>query len=280
MDSANDGWAVGMALGKPLALHYTNGAWTSVTLSGQSAPQGGHYGLVRMRSSDEGWIVVESAADQQGNTSSKLLHLAHGRWSAVTMPLGNVTDILPVGQDEAWVAGGASGSPLTPVLYHYQAGAWISATLPSGIFIDRLRMSSPTDIWASAYTIVPLNSESNQPAAVALHYDGATWTRVNLGQGGKAQLVQSFGASAAWVFSLQRTNAGETISSMQYGDGNTWQAVQLPIADLLDVSSLVRVAPDEYWAIGHYVASATGNVANVASVLLYFASGAWHTYGQ
>ncbi len=67
---------------------------------------------------------------------------------------------------------------------------------------------------------------------------------------------------------------------MQYGGGNTWQAVQLPIADLLDVSSLVRVAPDEYWAIGHYVASATGNVANVASVLLYFANGAWHAYGQ
>ena len=150
-------------------------------------------------------------------------------------------------------------------------------TLPSGVFIDRLRMASPVDIWASAHAVVPLNSEGDQSAAVALHFDGTNWAQVNLGTGGKAQLIQSFGASAAWAFSLQRTDAGETISRMQYGGGNTWQAVKLPAADLLDVSSLVRVAPDEYWAIGHYVARATGNVA---PMLLYFANGTWHDYGQ
>ncbi len=44
MDSASDGWAVGNASGKPLALHYTNGAWTSVTLPEQSALQGSFEG--------------------------------------------------------------------------------------------------------------------------------------------------------------------------------------------------------------------------------------------
>ncbi len=275
MDSANDGWAVGDTLGKPLALHYTNGAWTSVMLSEQSTLQG-NYGEVRMRSSDEGWIVVESTNGQQGNISSGLLHLAYGHWSTVNVPLKLVADVLPVGQGEAWVAGDTSVSPLTPALYHYQAGQWTSVTLPPGVFIDRLRMDSPTDIWASAHAVVPLNSEGAQSAAVALHYDGTNWAQVNLGEGGKAQLVQSFGASAAWAFNLERTDAGETISRMQYGGGNTWQTVKLPVADLLEVSSLVRVAPDEYWAIGHYVARTTGDVT---PVLLYFASGTWHQYG-
>jgi hypothetical protein len=276
MDSPSDGWAVGGVLGMPLALHYKNGVWASVALPGQNALQGG-YAAVRMRSSDEGWIVVEYTKDQRGNTSSTLLHLVNGQWSAVNVPLEYVEDVLPVGQDEAWVAGNVSDSPLTPALYHYHAGEWTSAALPSGIFIDRLRMDSPTDIWASAHAIVPLNSEGSQAAAVVFHYDGATWAQVNLGNGEKAQLVQAFDASAAWAFSLQRTNAGETISSMQYGGGNTWQTVKLPTDDLLDVSSLARVAPDEYWAIGHYVVRATGKVA---PVLLYFANGAWHAYGR
>ncbi|HEY1391293.1 MAG TPA: hypothetical protein VGF38_22335 [Ktedonobacterales bacterium] len=280
MVSANDGWAVGSALGKPLALHYANGAWSSVTLPEQSASQSS-YVEARMLSSHEGWIVVESliAMDQQGNTSSGLLHLTNGKWSAVNAPLRLVADVLPVGQDDAWVAGNSSVGPLTPALYHYHAGTWTSTALPSGTFIDRLRMDSPTNIWASAHTIEPLNSEGSQSAAVALHYDGAHWAQVNLGDGGKAQIIQLFGTSAAWAFSLQRTHWGETISHMQYGGGNTWQTVQLPIVDLLDVSPLVRVAPDEYWAIGHYVASAAGNVGTVASVLLHFANGTWHAYG-
>lgn len=276
MDSANDGWAVGNASGKPLALHYTNGAWTSVALSQQSAPQGS-YAQVRMRSADEGWIVVESQSDQMGNTSSGLLHLANGQWSGVNAPIRHVADVLPAGQDDAWVAGVASVSPLTPALYHYHAGQWTPTTLPSGVFIDRMRMDSPTNIWASAHIVVPVNSEGSQPAADVLHYDGATWSKVNLGKGGDAQLVQSFGASAAWAFNLQRSDAGETISRMQYGAGSTWRAVNLPLDDLLDVSSLAQVTPDEYWAIGHYVAHGTGNVA---SALLYFASGSWHAYGQ
>jgi hypothetical protein len=230
-----------------------------------------------MLSADEGWIVVESNNGQQGSTSSGLLHLANGHWSVVNVPLRQIDDVLPVGQDEAWVVGDTSISPLTPALYHYHAGKWTSTALPSGVFIDRLRMDSPTDIWASAHAIEPLNSEGSQPAAVALHYDGTNWAQMNLGEGGKAQLVQSFGTSATWAFSLQRTDAGETISRMQYGGGNTWQTVKLPVADLLDVSSLVRVAPDEYWAIGHYVVRATGRVA---PVLLYFASGTWHAYGK
>lgn len=278
MVSATEGWAVGGTFGKPLALHYTNGAWTSVTLPGQNTLQGGSWlGLVRMRSSDEGWIAVESTKDQRGNTSSVLLHLVNGQWSAVNMPLGLVDDVLPVGQDEAWFAGSASDSSLTPVLYHYRAGEWTRAAVPSGVFIDRLRMDSPTDIWASAHIVVPLNSEGSQSAAVALHYDGTTWAQMNLGKGGQAQLVQVFAANAAWAFSLQRTAAGETISGMQYGGGNTWQAVKLPAADLLDANALVRVTPDEYWAIGHYVVPATGDVA---PVLLYFANGAWHAYGR
>ena len=47
------------------------------------------------------------------------------------------------------MAGTIVGNQQTPTLYHYQAGSWTSASLPTGVNIDRLRMVSPNDIWAS-----------------------------------------------------------------------------------------------------------------------------------
>ncbi|HET9979168.1 MAG TPA: hypothetical protein VFQ32_01895, partial [Ktedonobacterales bacterium] len=72
MTSASDGWAVGgSGDGKPLALHYTGGAWQPVALPGEDR-RDGVYDLVRMRSADEGWIALMRSKDQQGLLSQSL----------------------------------------------------------------------------------------------------------------------------------------------------------------------------------------------------------------
>ncbi len=62
--------------------------------------------------------------DQQGNISSGLLHLANGHWSTVNMPLRLVADVLPVGPDEAWVAGDSLGQPAYPGALSLSGGEW------------------------------------------------------------------------------------------------------------------------------------------------------------
>ena len=151
MVSATDGWAVGGSSdGKQIALHYTEGAWQPVALPGENnAP--GVYDSVHMRSAAEGWIVFTHNKNNQGIAIDSLLHLANGHWSAVDSPITSIPDVLPVAQNEAWMAGTIVGSQQTPALYHYQAGSWTSASLPTGVNIDRLRMVSPNDIWASGH---------------------------------------------------------------------------------------------------------------------------------
>ena len=105
MDSATDGWAVGgSGDGKQLALHYTGGTWQRVALPGEDDAQG-VYDSVHMRSAGEGWIVFTHNKNSQGIAIDSLLHLANGHWSAVDSPITLVNDVLPVAQNEAWMAG-------------------------------------------------------------------------------------------------------------------------------------------------------------------------------
>lgn len=276
MVSATEGWAVGgSTTGKQLALHYTGGAWQSVTLPGENTFVG-VYTLVRMRSADEGWIVVTHSKNQQGMLTQNLLHLAHGSWSAVSAPFKIVNDIVPVSQDEAWMAGYASDGEVQPVLYHYRAGSWTSFALPPGVAVDRLRMVSPDDIWASGHINASTNADYDQSAAV-LNYDGNSWHQETIVVPGKPQSVQAFTGLTSWAFSISKTTIDDTIVGVQYLRGASWLTVKWPFSDMnlglvsFGMNTIQRVSTDEYWTIGV--------IGGSQSVLLYFANGMWHQYG-
>lgn len=291
MTSASDGWAVGGSSdGKPLALHYTGGAWQPVALPGEDR-RDGVYDLVRMRSADEGWIALMRSKDQQGLLSQSLFHLANGRWSPVNPPFAMINDILPVGPNDAWIAGYVSDGQQSPVLYHYQAGKWTSVTLPHGVAVDQLRMTSPNDIWASGHISAPSNDDSVQQAAV-LRYDGSGWRQISITASGHPQFVQAFDSATSWAFTLSSSfNADDSISGAQYQHGGSWQTIAWPFKDTglgfvsLGMNPIQRVAPDEYWTIGWNNGArqpnTNGGTASASvTVLLYFANGAWHEYGQ
>jgi len=277
MDSVTDGWAVGgSSAGQQLALHYTNGTWQKVTLPGENTFAGGNL-AAHMRSADEGWIVIRHQKDYQGMLKDGLLHLANGQWSAVTAPFSIVNDILPVAQDEAWMAGYVSDGQQHPVLYHYQAGSWTSVALPSGVAIDRLRMVSPNDIWGSGHISAPTNVDSQQSAA-EMRYDGSGWRQVDTSASGQPQFVQAFDRNTSWAFTLNPAMDQNVINAVQYQRNGSWLAVKWPFSDVnmgmvvFGMNSIQRVSADEYWSIGSH--------GSLGPVLLYFASGAWHAYGE
>lgn len=291
MDSATDGWAVGGTLGgKPLALHFTGGKWQQVTLPAESAVSDS-YQSVHMLSANEGWIVLTHSKNQQGMLSESLLHFANGSWSSVSAPFAIVNDVLPVAANDAWIAGYVSDGQQSPVLYHYQAGKWTSVTLPHGVAVDRLRMVSPNNIWASGHISAASNADINQTAAV-LHYDGSGWQQVNIGTSEHPQSVQVFDGNTSWAFTLASSfNPDDSISGAQYQHGGTWQTVTWPFKDTglgfvsLGLNPIQRVAPDEYWTIGWSNGTRQpntngGSATASVTVLLYFANGAWHAYGN
>ena len=110
------------------------------------------------------------------------------------------------------------GSEQTPVLYHYQAGTWTSASLPSGVNIDRLRMVSPNDIWASGHINAQSNWDPDQTAAV-LHYDGSHWQQVNTGASGHPQFVQVFDGNTSLAFTIVGWRGSDFISGVHYQRG-------------------------------------------------------------
>lgn len=154
--------------------------------------------------------------------------------------------------------------------------------LPNGVVVDRLRTTSPNNIWVSGHVNAPSNVGYDQTAAV-LHYDGANWQQVSVGAGGHPQFVQAFDRGTAWAFSLQHNSlAMDIISDTQYQNTDDWHAVRWPVGDLimgfvsLVGTTIQRVSTDEYWAIGWHEPTN----AQLTPVLLYFANGAWHRYGR
>lgn len=276
MGSATDGWAVGgSSAGRQLALHYTNGAWQETSLPGENTFDGTNQ-MARMRSAGDGWIVIRHAKNSQGQLRDGLLRLANGQWSTVTAPFAAINDILPVTQDEAWIAGYVSDGQQHPVLYHYQAGSWTSVALPSGVAIDRLRMVSPNDIWGSGHISASSNVDVQQSAAV-MRYDGSGWRQVTIGASGQPQFVQAFDSNTSWAFTLDPTASQDVIGSVRYERDGTWLKIKWPFSEMnmgmvvFGMNTIQRVSADEYWTIG--------SVGSMSPVLLYFAGGAWRQYG-
>ncbi len=298
MGSATDGWAVGSTTGgAPFAMHYTGGVWKSVTPPGADVLHGLFtYREVHMLSADEGWIGVNLVKDSQGNPMSALLHFANGKWSRVDTPFVVMTTVLPVAPADAWVVGYATKTAPLPDMYHYQAGTWTRMALPSGIDIFTLRMVSPNNIWASG--LVGSESGTRTIKAAVAHYDGSQWRQVAVGASGSPEDVEAFDEGVSWAFTkydpsvttgaAPLPNNPPTIVSAQYQRGDSWQQPTWPFSNLSLIGSLTRVSADEYWAIGYYYVIhqiPTGNGSYSGSgytmgVLLYFANGAWHEYGQ
>lgn len=295
MVSANEGWAWGGDThGAGVLLHIKGGGWQRVTMA--AANPNGAPGFIRMRSADDGWLVIQNPKDARGNTTpSSLLHYVSGTWRLVETPLTYFIDIAPVGANEAWLLGGDGQS--TSIVHSKSGQAAVALRIPQtdNIGFSRLRALAPNDVWA-----VGIRSQANQErdfwTPVVYHYGGNSWQAVNVNAPANVQQIVVVSSDDMWathsattpVFPGQPFPTESRIQALYHFTAGAWRQVPLPYTDLTDL----RVIPEasksgDVWAFGVYTAwtpgaDSGGDVYSGSSLLvvLHYTGDRWTEYGR
>jgi CheY-like chemotaxis protein len=287
MVSPTDGWVTGYnrSQRQSYLLRYTGDHWQPVTVPYQ-APSEGYFGGIKMRSPDEGWLVVDSKSSFDPPVWSLLLHYQHGTWTQVTVPIPTVWDFAPVGPDELWIVGNSSTrNRRDSTLAHYRAGQWTTTPAPDHALLRTLRMPSAAAGYAVGWQPQPPDWKRDPPPpAVVLQYDGTTWSPIPTGADPEAQQIVLFDDSDAWAFVRTPTAHPmyDVVSAVQRTVGGIgspwqWQAVDWPFTDITHVGPMVRAAPGEYWAAAQH-AELPLRHENHHWGLIHVVDGAWREY--
>lgn len=290
MVSPSEGWVIGGdSYGNTLLLHIHNGAWRQVSLPAadpQGAPQ-----LMAMRTPDEGWMVMANAYGAPGGPNTSLLHYAGGVWSLVHTGVWHITDVAPVADGEAWVTG--SNTNGTSSLVHVRGGkATVELTSPGNSVFSRLRMFAPNDIWIEGAMHASTNADIDDSPLV-YHFDGVTWSKVDLHATTSAQHIGIVASDTAWAFAsseppppLEATAYGR-ISRIYSNEGGQWQTLSMPYRDLQSLE-VVSSSSADIWAVGVYMVTirlpnhnGAPSYAGISHyVLLRYTGGVWTEYGR
>lgn len=269
VDSSDDAywalWGTGTddvwALGTSTVAHWDGTAW-----SAQAAPIDGSRGQLWGTSSRDVWAVaygqlarwdgsawtkVEGAGSEMltiGGTGPKDVWAAGAlgsrlHWNGETWTGNNpgVTreSLLDVGGSSAsdvWAVGsggtavhwdGKTWSRANPVLEEPPSiwGPWV---------LNGVVGFGPTDAWAVG------GLSGNGGVALALHWDGLAWTKVETGAGTILEAVRGSGPNDVWAL---------TGYQILHYDGSSWKEVGPYDQGGRDGTG---TAPDDFWALGHY----------------------------
>ncbi|HET9111389.1 MAG TPA: zf-HC2 domain-containing protein [Ktedonobacterales bacterium] len=298
MVSATDGWAVGAtvqdftsaqangatthlwASDTLIALHYVDGQWRRVSLP--EAPKAVE-ASVKVTPSGDGWILIDGGKSHTGPYTTKnaytLLHYQGGVWTPTPLTFDTsgaliLSRIAATSPNDCWIAGyGTAGD--TFAVAHYHQGAWTTWSGPQlGVTYPALyavTLTSPDDVWiAGSYPYKDANGDHTGP--LALHYDGARWTRENIGDYGDQMGDHAIMALAAqsptevWAFPANFEVATYEIA---HESGGAWKWVAVP-PHTLSINAAVFVSDTEGFA-----SAETPAPTGVQSVLLHYSNGAW-----
>jgi hypothetical protein len=160
---------------------------------------------------------------------------------------------------EAWAVGGL-GEPEIPTavaIQRWDGDRWLAIAGPSpGSTLNELRAvdaSEPNDVWAVGRTS---SGFGEQP--LVLHYDGTTWSDVELPSeiDGVLNGVAAISPSDVWAVGA----VGDPAASLEralvlHWDGTAWADVELGRAAGGGKSALVDVegiSPTDLWAVGYH----------------------------
>jgi hypothetical protein len=205
---------------------------------------------------DDGWAVGWSGTPETG-ASALLAHWDGFTWTrSADAPDRSMVDML-LGVDgtdphDVWAVGWSSnGAGREPLAIHYDGSSWEPSDASHDTALFDVRTLTADDAWAVGSAGDP---KIVNERAIALHWDGATWTQAALPvRGGRSGLYAIAGA-AGDLWAVGYHHRGPLV--LHY-DGTAWeQPLEIHAYGPLDA---VAVAGDTVWLAGSNVLRGDGS---------------------
>ncbi|MDN3354615.1 hypothetical protein [Actinomadura sp. DC4] len=257
--SGTDAWSVGERqppsdTAYPLAEHWDGTSWTEVPVPATPTGSGELDGVSAVATNDV-WAVGDS-----NGLGPVLRHWDGTSWAAVAPaapPSGDhvgadrLYDVAALPAGRAWAVGRYSGrstpSPVT-LIESWDGHAWTRMTTPSpGLYDNTLQgvaAVSATDAWAVGWSA---GDQGN--AALALHWNGKTWTRATMKPpAGNTELqgVTAVSANDVWAVG---DNEGRPL--VMHWDGTRWTALPRPSVTSAWLYSAAPSPQGGVWVAGY-----------------------------
>lgn len=256
--SPTDVWAVGEINGVALLEHYNGTRWRPSTIPpGLCSQFESDCALTGVGTDSAGDAITLGRGLVGEPTGWQDVQLAYrwtgSGWSAMTtpsdLPPGTLQHVVVFGPDDAWAAGGDYSGDVESVAMAYWNGTqWTTVTTPfsttRSLTISAISGSSDDDLWVVGKTETG-NTYQRKITSVALHYDGASWTRVHVPDQSGLLDVDSLSPTDAWAVASD----GGVLS----WNGSRWNlATTEPTAEMVQALS-----PSDVWvggegSIGHF----------------------------
>lgn len=220
-------------------------------------------------------------------------HWLHGRWVRVrirgALPQSMLWAVSSLTADEAWAVGswgttftranGTQGSNVYPLVEHWNGAAWarVPVRLPMQGELRSVVVVSDSDVWAVGDASVG-HQGTYQEIPYAIHWDGRTWSRVNLPLTSDITdlvTVSASGPRNVWVLA---EHAGTTPfhSFVVRYDGRRWRRMPSPFGPSDIPRALVAHSPHDVWAVGSFSDSACPMRAHSHSLAARWDGHRWH----
>src|SRR6185503_13522211 len=142
--------------------------------------------------------------------------------------------------DDGWAIGVAErrSSVLRPLLLHWDGIGWTRERRPEGVWgLSSVIAITPDDAWAVGYAatraIVVHPQDPTPTRAVAVHWDGASWSIVPTPIPGvysaTLRSVAGLGTNDVWAVGTQKSHRGGALRTLiERWDGSSWQVEPSP----------------------------------------------------
>ena len=210
---------------------------------------------------------------------------AAGSWMVVTAPPtganATLTGVATVSDSDAWAVGFRNGNAFTNVgakvlIDNWNGTAWTQVTTPATpqntALLNAVSASSPTDAWAVGRT----QNNKSSLQGLALQWNGTAWSV-------SSSFTGALAAFALGVADISPTDAyavGNNSSiprgHLAHWNGTTWSSVTVPLPPNAPTNTTLNAisadGPNDVWAVGTYLNSATGQFDNFS---IHFNGTAW-----
>jgi hypothetical protein len=206
-------------------------------------------------------------------------------WTVVTAPPtgqnATLTGVATVSDSDAWAVGFHNGNAFTNVgakvlIDNWNGTAWSQVATPATpqntALLNAVSASGAADAWAVGRT----QNNKSSFLGLALHWNGTAWSV-------SSSFTGALGGYAVGVADISPTDAyavGDNSSiprgHLAHWDGTTWSSVTVPLPPNAPTNTTLNAisadGPDDVWAVGTFLNSATGQFDNFT---IHFNGTAW-----